>query len=77
MTLPDKNCDSLHDEAERLRSALIAGCGIELTDKERIGLIRRLLALKISVPLFVVIVAAIVTPHGAHQAIRKPASVFR
>jgi len=36
-----------------------------------------LLALKISVPLFIVIVAAIVTPHGAHQAIRKPASVFR
>jgi hypothetical protein len=49
---PNTNCGNLHDETKRLYSALAADCRIELTDTERVGLIRRLLALKVSVPLF-------------------------
>jgi hypothetical protein len=77
MTEPVTNCDSLHDETKSLHSALTAGCGVDLTDKERVGLIRRLLALKVSIPLFALLVAAIVAPQNTRVPPRNQDVILR
>jgi hypothetical protein len=76
MNDPNTNCGNLHDETKRLYSALAADCRIELTDTERVGLIRRLLALKVSVPLFALLAAAIVAPHSTHVATRNQDAIL-
>jgi hypothetical protein len=70
MSVPDTHCGNLHDETKILSSALAAGCMDAITDSERVRLIRRLQILKISLPLFALLVASIVAPHSTRVAMR-------
>ncbi|MDD3293244.1 MAG: hypothetical protein A4E69_01042 [Syntrophus sp. PtaB.Bin138] len=77
MNEPDANRDSLQEETDKICLAESAEYCESLSDGQRMRLIRKLVSLKISAPIFALLVAAIVAPECGGAAMRPLAKPFR